>query len=79
MQTQLSEAYAMTNYVIVEVTCHACGKTTAKFSADGWAGHKNCPKCNGTCKCTYLGHGFSSDHSLEAMHDNDGNYCRPVC
>ncbi len=67
MQTELSEAYAMTNYVIVEVACHVCGKSTAKFSADGWDGHKSCPTCHRACECVYLGHGFSSDQSAEAM------------
>ena len=61
----------MTNYVIVEVTCTVCGKTTVKLSADGWAGHKSCPTCHRTCECIYLGHGISSDQSAEAMSGED--------
>ena len=81
MRPQLSEAYAMTNYVIVEVTCQVCGKTTAKLSAAGWDAHTSCPTCRRECESVYLGHGFSSDHSLEAMHDDDapGRYRRQVC
>jgi hypothetical protein len=58
------------NYVVVQVKCRVFGTARVNLPPDSWFGHDRCPRCQGTCECEYLGHGFTSEH-LSAPETNN--------
>ena len=66
MQVHVTEAQAMTNYVIVEVTCQVCGSQRTRLAAGEWTEATSCPHCSRRCNYIYLGHGFSNEVSQAA-------------
>jgi hypothetical protein len=66
MQVNVTETRAMSNYVIVEVSCRVCGSQRTRLAADGWSEARSCPRCRRRCNYVYLGHGFSNESSHAA-------------